>query len=488
MKWMLCSALLTGLSTWGSDLATRVSAAEEPVKVVATPSGGNAQVFVVATQGEGEDHPSAEADATVKVIVNDDCNGQGPVKIVRRIGGNDPMAFAWTAASGDRMPANLLMAHDEASEDSGWLGIQFGGFSEVKNDEPPVSGITVINVAKDSPAAAAGFAKDDKIVEVNDVSINDLGDLVQQIRDAGAGKRIKFTVTRDGARHTLVATLARRGDVKDIEWQYEGGGEVHFGDAVKARVKMMKRGENGEWTLENLHGADLIKVLPENIGQMLPSMGSHTISVTANNDDEELNITVVRDGDTTTIERAEGGAITVTHIDGDTGEKTTNTYANAEELAAADEEASQIYSNAQKNVVIDLNGEGHENHFFTFKLDGDDDDDADDDGEYEVWATRIEEQVKDSTEALAETMERLKNIRIEVAPGEDGAGQQAHTFFRYMHGQAQRTIRENPDGTIDLVVRKGGDELVTRYSGAADLQKRDADAYGKYMELKSSEK
>ena len=85
-------------------------------------------------------------------------------------------------------------------------------------------------------------------------------------------------------------------------------------------------------------------------------------------------------------------------------------------------------------------------------------------------------------------MEQLHNVEIHT--GDADCLFKSHNgpaFFRQLTGRVSRTIRENPDGTIDVIRRKGGDEAVTRFADLDDLEDRDSESYEKFMELREEE-
>ncbi len=85
----------------------------------------------------------------------------------------------------------------------GYLGV-------VLNDRPDLSGVLVVRVEPQSPAARAGFEADDVITAVDGERVDDPDEVVDVVTDAGPGAELTFTVKRDGDKRELRATLAER--------------------------------------------------------------------------------------------------------------------------------------------------------------------------------------------------------------------------------------------------------------------------------------
>lgn len=385
----------------------------------------------------------------------------------------DVKVRCFDSRGGDHQRINLArflreVEDDKASANSGWLGVQLS-ISRTSDNGDESTELVVSNVAEDSAAAEAGFERNDLIIEVDDEAIDgEMGALIDAIRDAGPGKRIKFTVLRDGERQTLVATLGRRGDAGEVSWIYKNEAGALFRESTDARFRVLLRGEDGSWTMEHLaklgglHGA-LAGILPDHLGR--------TMSIMVDGDETSISTSVTRDGVTISVEREGDGEIVVTrHRD---GRESVERYADEDALQAGDEEASEIFRETQTHMIMTYDGGLHGAHggMFEFKLDGDFD-----------WLENIEETLDLKGRELVvlyKALDDLRNIEIDVdtdAP-----------HFAFFHGQARRTILENADGSIDVTVRRGGDELITRYTDADDLRERDPKMYQRYENLRSAD-
>lgn len=422
MKWMLLTAMISAAFTWGQNATTK--AAEE-------------KVFVVKKH----------------------------------------------VAIGDKDGNALVSAKfgEGADRDSGWLGIQMSIKSGEEADGlVDREGVVVTNVAVGSPADEAGFEQNDVIIEVDDQGISDdLGSFVGVVKSASAGERMKFTVMRNGERRTLVATLGKRGNAGDIQWAYENDHEMILREAIRSHAKVLKRGDDGEWTFEVLGDGEDCKALPFGIGKMLPRMHTRVLKSIQNDDDHHIVIEIQQDDEGVTVETTDDGSIKVSRTDDESGEESVTIYADEDELAASDEEAFDIYNDAQRHAVFAWKSDGESPHFmFHF-----------DDDEHHEWIADLEGRIADSSDAVADAMAMLKNMNVEFEFAHDGDDDHSgHSFYQFLHEhKARRTIRENPDGTIDVIVRKGGDELVTRHSDADDLSERNPEAYDIYLDLQDAD-
>lgn len=85
----------------------------------------------------------------------------------------------------------------------GWVGLEFDKSEEGK--------LAVKRVVEDSPAAEAGFREGDVIVALNGVAYNDENKekIKAQWEGMAPGKKMGFTVSRNGYEKNLTATLAK---------------------------------------------------------------------------------------------------------------------------------------------------------------------------------------------------------------------------------------------------------------------------------------
>ncbi len=440
----------------------------------------SAAVELIIETDEGDPQVrNAIATSQGAVIVMAEAGKDGQIRIIQGAPGGRVIA-----AAGDRQPISLAVSVDEDAENRGWLGVTLGGVSdEMKETAGDIEGLSVLNIAKGSAAEEAGFLPKDVITEINDVAIgNDLGELVSQIADAGPGARVKFTVVRDGERRNLVATLGSRSEMGNLEWIPGITPEIHMSNNVQFR--MLEPGDTqGMWVLKGVDDAEL-EDIPEHLREMLRTVENHTFDVLATENGVKIRTSVVVDGETVTVEREGDGPITVTRIDAD-GNETVDEYADEDELAEGDEEAYKAFPRNSHGISAYSAWGGVGPDFSALRVDGI--------GDIHRRMAEIKVQLDGESGVLQEMLEKLHNVDVQRMDNESMAARNAlhaanNARIHIAHLQkAHRTIRENADGSIEVVVRKGGDELVTVYSDAADLEARNADAFEKYQELQESE-
>lgn len=327
---------------------------------------------------------------------------------------------------------------DVAEADSanhGWLGIALGDASDS-------DGVVVLNVVEDSPAKAAGLQENDVILSINGEAVEDYKSAVDIIRSIGPDNNAAITVDRNGQTLTLNATLSARPQA--FSWVREPDG-TQFEDISK-----------GNMFLLTPHGQ-------QKLGGGLFNINKR---VMVNNGEKVVEIVVDRDGEHMEIRQVGDGPITVDR------NGVVNEYADVAALEAADADAAEVFSQSQDHQMIFMPKSG------AIKLhigDGDMD-----------FSGLIPEDLHEHIQ------QALSNAKIDVdLSGLDiddmdfgnldlGDAQAFHFGFG---GTAKRSFRQTPNGEIEVVVRKGADELVTVYSNAADLEARNPELYEKYADL-----
>lgn len=69
------------------------------------------------------------------------------------------------------------------------------------------TGVEVRRVDENSPASKAGVKENDVILEVNGQKLEDVEQFIETIGDSSPGSKVAMTISRDGARQSLSATL-----------------------------------------------------------------------------------------------------------------------------------------------------------------------------------------------------------------------------------------------------------------------------------------
>lgn len=91
-----------------------------------------------------------------------------------------------------------------------YLGVRVGPVDQAVRHQlklPLGAGVTVEEVAEDSPAAAAGVQRHDILQKLNDQWLFNGGQLASLVRGYGKGEKVELTVLRSGRSEQLTATL-----------------------------------------------------------------------------------------------------------------------------------------------------------------------------------------------------------------------------------------------------------------------------------------
>ncbi len=92
---------------------------------------------------------------------------------------------------------------EPAQPTSGWLGA-------VADDEQPLAGVRLMQIAPESPAARAGLEAGDMVIGLNGNKVRGLEDFAQVLKNAPAGAELTFEVHRDGRTRMVEVTLGAR--------------------------------------------------------------------------------------------------------------------------------------------------------------------------------------------------------------------------------------------------------------------------------------
>jgi S1-C subfamily serine protease len=105
--------------------------------------------------------------------------------------------------------ADQLIATGHASHV--WLGVQGSDIDSMTASELDVTGAAEVKqVVSGSPAAKAGLATADIIVQMDDRQITSMGSLMVSLRDHRPGDRVTITFVRNGHRRSVQAVLTER--------------------------------------------------------------------------------------------------------------------------------------------------------------------------------------------------------------------------------------------------------------------------------------
>ncbi len=447
-------------------------------------------VYPCAALEEEKATDSVALEATTIVLDLEGADG-GANKVL--ITSTDPDAPPRLLVKSGTVGSELKVSTDP---NRGWLGILLAEVPSALAAQLPSSkdGLLVTNVVRDSPAEEAGLQEHDIIMEMNGESVaGGVAGLAKAIGDAEPGAEVTLKILRGGNELTVDATLAKRAEDKDLHWIHEFAPDVLTREIIKTHGKILSKDEDDTWHLEDLGDLSEMENLPDEIRKLLPGRNTMTINVFADENQESINCIVMRDGETISIAQEDGGEIIVRRTDRD-GQESEETYADTEALKEADAEAYEIYEQATSgaHAYIQIGPGDVDMHISA----GEEGLDLDFPGR-EEWKAQIESAIKEAHQAVEDAHKSVDEARQRMRFKLQGWP--AHPFFQHDDegpsvfsfgfdvDKTTRSFRVNPDGEIEVIIRKGDSEVTKVFRDESDLQQRDPDLYEEYAKVTSDE-
>ena len=440
-------------------------------------------VFPCVAQVASDSQPCQMAVATAVVEVAED--GGEKVFIVKSGSGASPGVAV-------KRCDKAVVIGAGAGHNRGWLGVQLAEVSPALEAQLPADqgGVVVHNVVKGSPAEDAGLKKYDVITSMNGARIeNGVAGLAKAIGALEPGAEVSLAVLREGKELTLQATLASRPDRNEFHWLHEYMPEAVEREIIRRHGKIISKDEDGNWRVEDLGDLAEMENLPDEIRELLPGAGEIITTIMVDDDQESVNVMVMQDGETIAIEQEDGGEIVVKRTDKD-GNETEATYADADALKEADPEAYEVYdgiaTGARLNIflgddeddVLHRYGHGYDLHNRSME-------------EARKHFEGAHKQLEDARGQLhdARKLWKLHLSGIPKLPSFFSNGNDLTMFGSDMAiaGEATRSFRVNPDGEIEVIIRKGENEITKVFRDEADLEQRDPALHEQYADVLSDE-
>jgi hypothetical protein len=109
-------------------------------------------------------------------------------------------------------------------------------------------------------------------------------------------------------------------------------------------------------------------------------------------------------------------------------------------------------------------------------------------GEDAEWREELQESMEEAHKAFEEAMKAV-DVDAHLDTGFKHRPFVWHGLgdWRARAGKATQTFTVNPDGQIEVKLRKGDSEVIMVYEDEADLQKRNPEMYDKYTEVMDAE-
>ncbi len=158
---------------------------------------------------------------------------------------------------GDRVKFQVLRAGKKKTETIEASAAPEGtmGFSITEEDKEDLGGVVIDEVPEDSPAAAAGLKKGDRLIGIDSTPILGLDHFINFIGTLAAGKNIKCKILRDGSEQEVelqLAPIALPGD-PTFEMDIGGRGEIVVLSVAKGGLAE-RLGVKANMTITKLNG------------------------------------------------------------------------------------------------------------------------------------------------------------------------------------------------------------------------------------------
>jgi len=138
-------------------------------------------------------------------------------------GGNVGIGFAIPSDVASRI-IDQLMSDGRVAR--GWLGVSIQNVTDDIAEAlglEETGGAIVSSIVSDSPAAQAGFEREDIVLEINGEAVDGSRDLTRRVGAFAAGEEVRFRVLRDGRERTLRVTLGDRPSEDDLNAMQSAG-------------------------------------------------------------------------------------------------------------------------------------------------------------------------------------------------------------------------------------------------------------------------
>lgn len=377
------------------------------------------------------------------------------------------------------------------------LGVQLGEVSDILSahfDLKPGQAVTILNIVKDSPADRAGLQRYDIITAINGKKIEGgVGKVAESIGAMKVGESVSLDVIRQGRQMRVDAVLAER--QASPEWKFEFTPEVTSEDAMNIRGRLIRPDESGAWIIEDLDDLDedVFKNLPETLRRLLPQGQNLVQQFFVDGSRQSIRIERTIDGNTIVIEQDSNGSIDVIRKSPGAPDQSAH-YENREALRKADPEAADLLEGSSVHVFRGYNGLVPPPGPGGFSIPP----------ESRVPPPR---PMDDLRQRLREAEEQLRNALKDMErdwsgwpPGQDGAWRdrlRSHldalndmlrnrgSFGGMGMGpnRARQTFHVNPDGSIEVHMRKDDSEMVRTFRNAEELKNSDPRLYEKYQSM-----
>ncbi len=371
-----------------------------------------------------------------------------------------------------QQPIHAIALHQVAGDDehagTGWLGVRIEVPEEslrhhLRLDD---TGLVVVNLVEDGPAARNGLQRFDVLIAVDGQRIaNDFESFATLVRQYEPGRSVAVDIIRHAERKTVEIELGARPEALELSWSYELPAEPVYSNDLAVTGKVLLRGHDGEWIFEDIGEVELSE-----LDVFLPESNKKTIEWYTADGQLRKRSTVKLNDMCFEMEEIEGGQICIRRLA--EGDRQESIYPNVEALRESDHEAYEIYVQMQ--------------------------------GDHEWGGTSLDEQVRQERLAelkaafgrgLREADELRRQAQKEYAAANDRVA--AARLKLEQLGGVSPGVTEQPEATyaftdeegggVTVVIRKGDTELTRKYASQDKLREENPRLHERYLALRPSE-
>jgi hypothetical protein len=418
-------------------------------KIITFRAAGDNQVADVILQLADADPAVVSGDAQIVFTADDAAGGSG---------GNG----VWvTSDDEDAAPQVVKIKKMMATAPAGgpWIGVQFSPVPKPLAAQLRIkaeTGQMIGNVMEGSPADVAGFQQYDVVTTIDGADVsNKIDEFLDKVRTFKPGESHTFALLRAGQTVTSNVVIGERPSEENMpKAKFPSDFEELAGGQVFGRSGLLQKDPSGHWNFQGFNMKDLPDVwksIPDvddmDFNIAVPGPGSNQVYVSK------------VDGKTIRIQKDDSGKITVTKTENKNGDKSTRTttYNSEGEVQAADPDA---YKMLQDGPAFQFFGN-------VDKLPGC------------IPQIKIEAAMKNSEEAMKRLEERMQQLHQNPGAAQKGM------FLKRMHTGTSFETQSN--GSIKVITRDGGDELVQTYDNADALKTARPELYEKYQKLQDQD-
>ncbi len=366
-------------------------------------------------------------------------------------------------------------------ESRAWIGVRVAPVPEPLAAHLDQAGVMIANVAKDSPADAAGIERYDVVIAFNGADVESGEALVEAIQAAGPGRQARITVLRKARATELRITPTSAPDSGSVEFKYEEPTDPVVDNSTTFRGRALRIGPDGQMQLEDLGDLqNLNDLLPQDWMRFLGPggqwQGLHNLPGPLHFDLDfdwddlgtdatrvEVRVQTDSNGQTMSVRRDADGRITVERTDAD-GNKTTAEYDNEDAVESADPEAHKLLNQHGGPNVLRLRPNWRDLP-----------------GRQQDFRKQMEHRMKDMRDKLqqrgvgrSDGAQARPRVRVETRTSADQGGSTSEAL----------AVSVDDDGRFTVKVNRNGDRAEFTFKNEAEFKQQQPDLYERYRKMR----